>query len=350
MTGAPSGDITDLKAMLAVAASGESLSDLQAEQAFDIIMSGNATPAQMGGFLMALRVRGETVEEITGAARTMRAKMLTIEAPAGAIDTCGTGGDAKGTLNISTGISLVVAAAGVPVAKHGNRALSSKSGAADVLAALGINIDADMALVQKALKEAGLCFLMAPRHHSAMRHVGPTRVELGTRTIFNLLGPLSNPARVKRQLLGVFAPEWVEPLAQVLRSLGHERAWVVHGADGLDELSTTGPSTVAELRDGEVRCFEVTPEEAGLPRAALEDLKGGDAEHNAAVLRAMLEGAPGPYRDVVVYGSAAALIVAGKAEDLKAGVAMAAEAIDSKAAQRTLSLLAAISHEPAPDA
>ena len=343
-------DMGDLKSLLAVAAQGERLTSAQAEQAFDVIMSGNATPAQMGGFLMALRVRGESVEEIIGAAKTMRAKMLPIEGPAEAIDTCGTGGDAKGTLNISTGAALVVAACGVPVAKHGNRALSSKSGAADVLTALGVNIEADMALVARALREANICFLMAPRHHSAMRHVGPTRVEMGTRTIFNLLGPLSNPARVKRQLLGVFSPDWVEPLAHVLKGLGTEMAWVVHGADGLDELSTTGPSSVAELKDGAVRSFTVSPEEAGLAQATLDDLKGGDAAHNALVMRAMLDGERGPFRDIVVYSSAAALIVAGKAEDLKSGVALAAEAVDSGRAKATLARLVAITNETVPGA
>ncbi|MFQ5775047.1 MAG: anthranilate phosphoribosyltransferase [Kiloniellaceae bacterium] len=339
--------MNDLKQLLSVAATGRALDSAQAEQAFDIIMSGNATPAQMGGFLMALRVRGETVDEITGAARAMRAKMLAIEAPQGAIDTCGTGGDGKGTYNVSTASALVAAACGVPVAKHGNRALSSKSGAADVLAALGVNIEADVGLVKKALWEAGICFLMAPRHHSAMRHVGPARVELGTRTIFNLLGPLSNPARVKRQTIGVFAPDWTEPLAHVLKGLGHERAWVFHGADGLDELSTTGPSVVAELKDGEVGTFEVSPAEAGLATAKLSDLQGGDAERNAHVLRAMLEGEHGPFRDIVLYSSAAALIVAGKAADLKEGVAVAAEAVDSGRARQTLARLIAISNEPA---
>ncbi len=338
----------DLKGLLAVVAAGQALSSEQAEQAFDIMMSGEATPSQIGGFLMALRVRGETVEEITGAARSMRAKMTTIEAPEGAIDTCGTGGDAVGTYNISTACQFVVAGCGVPVAKHGNRALSSKSGAADVLAALGVNIDADMALVERALREAGTCFLMAPRHHGAMKHVGPTRVELGTRTIFNLLGPLSNPARVKRQVIGVFSPDWIEPLAHVLKGLGHERAWVVHGADGLDELSTTGPSRVAELRDGEVATFEVSPADAGLPEATLEDLKGGDAELNARALRAMLEGEAGSFRDVVVYGSAAALIVAGKAGDLREGAALAAESIDSGRARGVLEQLVAITNQPTP--
>ncbi len=339
----------DLKTRLGAAASGRALDSAEAERAFDIIMSGDATPAQMGGFLMALRVRGETVAEITGAARAMRAKMLTIEAPEGAIDTCGTGGDATGTYNISTGSALVVAACGVPVAKHGNRALSSKSGAADVLVALGVNIDADMSLVKKALWEANVCFLMAPRHHSAMRHVGPTRVELGTRTIFNLLGPLSNPARVKRQTIGVFSPDWVEPMAQVLKGLGHERAWVFHGAGGLDELSTIGPSQVAELKDGAVTTFEVTPADAGLATAAMENLRGGDAEHNAQAMQDLFGGAPGPFRDIVILGAAAALIVAGKAADLKDGAAQAAEAIDSGRARDTLARLIAITSEPPPE-
>ncbi len=339
-------DVKDLKALLGIVASGQALSAAQSEAAFDVIMSGDATPSQMGGFLMALRVRGETVDEITGAARAMRAKMLTIEAPEGAIDTCGTGGDAKGTLNISTATALVVAACGVPVAKHGNRALSSKSGAADVLMALGVNIDADMSLVTRALHEAGTCFLMAPRHHSAMRHVMPTRVELGTRTIFNLLGPLSNPARVRRQVIGVFSPDWVEPLAQVLKGLGHRHAWVVHGADGLDELSTTGASKVAELKDGEVSSFEVVPEDAGLPRASLDALLGGEAEQNAAALRALLDCEAGAFRDVVLLGSAAALIVAGRVGALKEGVAIAAEAIDSGEAKRRLAKLVEITNGP----
>ncbi|MHA1153261.1 MAG: anthranilate phosphoribosyltransferase [Alphaproteobacteria bacterium] len=344
------GDTSDLKELLGVVASGRTLDAAEAERAFDIIMSGDATPAQMGGFLMALRVRGETVAEITGAARAMRAKMLTIEAPEGAVDTCGTGGDATGSFNISTGGSLVVAACGVPVAKHGNRALSSKAGAADVLTALGVNIDADMSLVKKALWQAKICFLMAPRHHSAMRHVGPTRVELGTRTIFNLLGPLCNPARVKRQTIGVPSPDWVEPIAQVLKGLGHERAWVFHGAGGLDELSTIGPSQVAELKDGAVTTFEVSPADAGLATATLDDLRGGDAEHNAQAMRALLDGAPGAFRDIVVLASAAALIVAGKAADLGDGAAQAAAAIDSGGARDTLARLIAITNEPPPGA
>src|SRR5439155_3640220 len=260
-------------------------------RAGDLVDALNATPSQMGAFLMALRVRGESVDEITGAARIMRLKALTIDAPPGTIDTVGTGGDASGTFNISTATALVVAGCGVPVAKHGNRAFSSKSGAADVLSALGVNIDADMAIVRRCLWEIGMCFLMAPRHHSAMRHVGPTRVELGTRTIFNLLGPLSNPAGTRRQIVGVFAPAWVEPLAQVLGNLGAERAWVMHGSDGLDELTTTGSSRVAECLDGKVRSFEVTPEQVGLQRARPEDLRGGDAASNARALRDLLGGA-----------------------------------------------------------
>ena len=334
-----------LKGLLGTAAAGQALDSAQSERAFGIIMSGDATPAQMGGFLMALRVRGETVAEITGAARAMRAKMTTIEAPEGAVDVCGTGGDGTATYNISTASQFVIAACGVPVAKHGNRALSSKSGAADVLAALGVNLDADMRLVQKALNEAGTCFLMAPRHHSAMRHVGPTRVELGTRTIFNLLGPLSNPARVKRQLVGVFSADWIEPLAQVLKGLGHDRAWVVHGADAMDELSTTGTSMVAELKDGEITTFEVTPEEFGLPRASLANLKGGDGEENARALRAMLGGEAGAFRDIVLFGSAAALTIAGKAADLKEGLGLAAEAVDSGGAAQVLERLVAIANE-----
>lgn len=339
------GDMTDLKNLIAVVAAGTPLSAEQAEQAFDIMMSGNATPAQMGGFLMALRVRGESVDEITGAARAMRARMTSIPAPANAVDTCGTGGDGVGTYNVSTAAAFVVAGCGVPVAKHGNRALSSKTGAADVLKALGVNVEADMALVQRALEEAGTCFLLAPRHHSAMRHVGPTRVELGTRTIFNILGPLSNPALVKHQVIGIFSKEWVVPLARVLKNLGHERAWVVHGADGLDELSTTGASFVAALEGGEVRTFEVTPEEAGLRRASLAELKGGDAEENAQVLRAMLEGEHGAFRDIVLYTAAATLIVAGKAGDLREGVAMAGSAVDEGRARHALDRLIAITNE-----
>ena len=334
-----------LKPLIAKVADGTTLSADEAEAAFDIIMSGDATDAQIGAFLMALRVRGETVDEITGAVRTMRAKALAVEAPAGAIDVVGTGGDSSGTYNISTAAAIVVAACGVPVAKHGNKALSSKSGAADVLAALGVNLDADMALVEKSIAEAGIGFLMAPRHHSAMKYVGPSRVEMGTRTIFNLLGPLSNPAGVTRQFTGVFSHDWVEPLAEVLGNLGCEAAWVVHGADGLDEMTTTGPSYVAELKDGKVSTFEVSPGDAGLPEAKPEDLKGGDADANAEALRAVLDGEPGPYRDVVAYNAAGALIVAAKAGDLKDGCAQAAAAIDGGKAKETLDKMIAITNE-----
>ncbi len=343
-----SNDMNEFKRLVGVVANGTTLSFEEARTAFDIMMSGDATPSQMGAFLMALRLRGETIDEISGGAMTMREKALPITAPAGAIDVVGTGGDGTGTFNISTGTSMVVAACGVPVAKHGNRAASSKSGAADVLMALGVNIDCAMPLLEKALRECGLCFMMAPRHHGAMRHVGGTRVEMGTRTIFNLLGPLSNPAGVSRQLMGVFAREWVEPLAHVLKKLGSERVWVVHGSDGSDEMTTTGPTHVAELKDGEVSTFDVTPEEAGLPLAQPADLKGGDAETNALAITAMLDGHPGPYRDVVLYNSAGALVIAGKADSLKDGVKMASEAIDSGKARAVLDGLIAVSLEPDP--
>ena len=336
-----------LKALLAKLAGGGTLSADESEAAFSVLMSGDATPAQIGGLLMALRVRGETVDEITGAVRVLRAKALHVQAPEGAIDIVGTGGDGAGTFNISTGAALVVAACGVPVAKHGNRALSSKCGAADVLAALGVNLEADLALVERAIHDAGIGFLLAPRHHAAMRHVAGPRVELGLRTIFNLLGPLSNPANVTRQFTGAFARHWIEPMARVLGNLGCERAWVVHGWDGLDELTTTGPSYVAELDDGAVRVFEVEPSDAGLPLARPEDLKGGDAEINAAAMRAMLDGERGPFRDAVVYNAAAALLVVGQVADLRRGAARAAEAIDAGRAKATLQRLVEITNLPA---
>lgn len=334
----------DMKTFLAALADGSRLSAEESEEAFEILMSGDATPSQMGAFLMALRIRGETVEEITGAARVMRAKALAVSAPDEAIDTCGTGGDASGTYNISTGAALVVAACGVPVAKHGNRALSSRSGSADVLSALGVNIEAEKARVEDCLKTARIGFLMAPRHHAAMRHVGPTRVELGTRTIFNLLGPLSNPAGTRRQLIGVFHRLWTQPLAEVLGRLGSERAWVVHGSDGLDEITTTGVTYVAELHQGAVRCFEIQPEDAGLDRADPAQLKGGDANTNADAITDMLAGASGAYRDIVLLNAAAALVIAGRASDLREGVALAAGAIDSGAARNTLESLIALSN------
>ena len=330
----------DLRPTLARVAAGPRLSEAEAEAAFEIIMSGNATASQMGGLLLAMRVRGETVDEITGAARIMRSKALAIKAPPGAVDTCGTGGDGTGTFNVSTATALVLAGAGVPVAKHGNRALSSKAGSADVLTALGVNIDCDMAVVQRCLDEIGIGFLMAPRHHSATRHVGPTRVELATRTIFNLLGPLSNPAGATRQLVGVFAPEWVVPMAEVLGRLGAEHVWVVHGS-GMDELTTAGVSTVAAYKDGAVRSFEVTPEDAGLPRAPLDALKGGEPAHNATLMRSVLGGEKGPLRDITLLNSAAGLIVAGRAGDLRAGAALAAESIDAGKAAAVLARLVA---------
>jgi anthranilate phosphoribosyltransferase len=339
-------DTADLKPLLAHVAQGHSLSGSQAEAAFEIIMSGNATPSQIGAFLMALRVRGETVEEIAAAARIMRAKAVAIDAPPGAIDTCGTGGDASGSFNISTASALVVAGCGVPVAKHGNRALSSGSGSADVLRALGVNIDADFAVVRACLWELGIGFLMAPRHHSATRHVAPARVELGTRTIFNLLGPLSNPARAPRQLVGVFASEWVRPMAEVLGRLGSERAWVVHGS-GMDELTTVGVTAVASLEDGKVETFEVVARDVGLPAARLEDLLGAGPEHNARLMCDLLAGTGGPLRDIVLLNSGAALLVAGRAASLEEGIELAARSVDSGAARRVLEDLVARTSAPA---
>jgi len=333
-----------LKPILATVADGASLSVEQSEAAFDIIMSGEATAAQIGAFLMALRVRGETVNEITGAVRIMRRKALKVSAPKNAIDIVGTGGDNSGTYNISTAAALVTAACGVPLAKHGNRSLSSKSGASDVLSSIGVNIEAPLGVVENAIKNAGIGFLMAPLYHSAMRFVGPARVEMGTRTIFNLLGPLSNPAGVTRQFTGVYSKLWVEPFAEVLNNLGCERAWIVHGLDGLDELTTTAPSFVAELDKGVIKTFEITPEDAGLPRAQPKDLKGGDGPHNAKALKRLLEGEKNAYRDVVLLNSAAALIVADKVNDLKDGVAMAAAAIDDGRALAGLNKLVAITN------
>lgn len=339
-------DMTQLKALLAVVADGRTLSEDEAQLGFDVMMSGNATPAQMGAFLMALRVRGETVDEITGAARTMRAKAMHVKAPENAIDLVGTGGDNVGTWNVSTASALVVAGCGIPVAKHGNRAFSSRAGSADVLSELGVNLDCDLHLIEQAIAEAGVGFMMAPRHHSATRHVAGTRVELGTRTIFNILGPLSNPAGVRHLLVGVFARKWIEPMARTLGNLGAVRAWVVHGSDGLDELTTTGPSFVAEFKAGAVRTFEVAPEDAGVKRAKLEELKGGLPADNAAAVRALLDGKPGPFRDIVTLNAGAALVIAGRAKDLKAGAAMAADAIDSGKAKACLARLIQITNTP----
>jgi anthranilate phosphoribosyltransferase len=333
----------DVKALIAKVATGASLSRDEAATAFDAMMSGEATPSQMGGLLMAMRVRGETVDEITGAVMAMRAKMLRVSAPADAVDIVGTGGDGSGSVNVSTCASFVVAGCGVPVAKHGNRALSSRSGAADVLAALGVNIDLSPKDVGRCIAEAGIGFMFAPAHHPAMKNVGPTRVELATRTIFNLLGPLSNPAGVQRQMVGVFSRQWVMPLAQVLHNLGATSVWVVHGSDGLDEITLTGPTSVAALADGQIKTFEIDPEQAGLSRAAPGSLKGGDAKDNAAALAGVLSGKPGPFRDVALINAAATLIVAGRAADLREGVAMATQAIDSGAARQKLDTLIRVS-------
>jgi anthranilate phosphoribosyltransferase len=334
----------DLKSIIGKVATGATLSRDEAAAAFDSMMSGEATPSQMGGLLMALRVRGETVDEITGAVSAMRSKMLRVKAPADAVDVVGTGGDGSGSVNVSTCASFIVAGAGVPVAKHGNRALSSRSGAADVLAALGVRIDLSPDQVGRCVQEAGIGFMFAPAHHPAMKNVGPTRVELATRTIFNLLGPLSNPAGVKRQMVGVFSRHWVQPLAQVLKNLGSEQVWVVHGSDGLDEITLTGPSFVASLENGTIRTFEVMPEDAGLTRVAGEALKGGDADANAVALQSVLNGLPSAYRDVALLNAAAALIVAGRARDLKEGVAIGTKSLDGGAAAAKLKHLIAVSN------
>lgn len=293
---------------------------------------------------MGMRVKGETVGEIAAAVSILREKMVKVEVPEGAIDIVGTGGDGGGTLNISTAAAIVVASAGVPVAKHGNRALSSKSGAAECLAALGVRLDLAPEQIARCVSEAGIGFMFAPAHHPAMKHVGPARLELGTRTMFNLLGPQANPAGVRRYMLGVFAREWAEPVAAALLANRATDAWVVHGSDGLDEVTTTGPTFVASIKGGNLTSFEVTPETAGLPRARPEDLKGGDPAHNAAALTALLEGARTPYRDVVLLNAAAAFIVADKATFLKEGVALAADAIDSGRARETLRRLVAVSN------
>ena len=334
----------DFKALMAKVATGATLSREEAAGAFDRMMSGEATPSQMGGLLMALRVRGETVEEITGAVTTMRAKMLGVKAPPDAVDVVGTGGDASGSFNISTCAAFIVAGAAVPVAKHGNRALSSRSGAADVLQALGVKIELTADQVGACIRDAGIGFMFAPAHHPAMKNVGPTRVELGTRTIFNLLGPLSNPARVKRQMIGTFSKQWVEPMAQVLKNLGAESIWVVHGSDGLDEITTAGPTSVAALENGKIRTFEVSPEDAGLSRSKPEALRGGDAEHNAKALLDVLKCKQSPFRDVAILNAAAALIVARKAKDLKQGAMIAAKSIESGEAEGRLDRLIAVSN------
>ncbi|WP_072391228.1 anthranilate phosphoribosyltransferase [Hyphomicrobium sp. CS1GBMeth3] len=331
-----------VKQLLQTIAAGHKLSADAMAEAVDV-MTAEATPAQMAAFLMGLRVRGETVDEIAGAARALRARMTPVSVSDDAIDIVGTGGDGHGTFNVSTGAALVAAGAGLKVAKHGNRSVSSLSGASDVLSALGVKLDSGPELIARAVEEAGVGFLWAPMHHPAMKAWAPARAELGVRTLFNLLGPICNPASVKYHLIGVFAPEWQRPIAEALSALGSRRAWIVHGHDGLDELSTTGPSTVVALDDGEIRTFEVTPEEAGLKRVSLTDLKGGDGTHNAEALRRLLAGEPGPYRDIVLLNAGAALVVAGRAGTLADGVKLAEEAIRSGRAAAALDKLVAIS-------
>ncbi|NRP18943.1 Anthranilate phosphoribosyltransferase [Ensifer adhaerens] len=335
--------MSDLKPFVAKVAAGEALNREDARAAFEIIMSGAATPSQIGGFLMALRVRGETVDEIVGAVAAMRARMLPVDAPANAVDIVGTGGDGAGTYNISTLASLIVAGAGVPVAKHGNRALSSKSGTADALSCLGVKLDIGPEAISRCIREAGVGFMFAQQHHSAMRHVGPTRVELGTRTIFNLLGPLSNPAGVKRQLVGVYAPQWVQPLAEVLRDLGSENVWVVHG-EGLDEITTTGTTQVAALENGKISTFNLTPDDFGLQTVTLDALKGGDGAHNAVALQAVLDGAENAYRDISLANAAASLMIAGKATNLGEGMTLARQSLASGGAKAALQRLVSVSN------
>jgi len=327
--------MSTLKPVLAQLASGRTLSAEEAEAAFGIVMSGEATPAQIAGLLMAMRVRRETVAELTGAVRAMRSRMTTVAAPPDALDVCGTGGDDAGTLNVSTAVTFVLAGCGVPIAKHGNRALSSRTGGADVLTALGVNVDVPLDRLSDVLAAAGCVFLFAPRHHPALRHAAGPRVELGTRTIFNLLGPLANPARVRRQLTGVYDPAWARPMAETLHALGTERAWLVYG-QGLDELTVAGESHVVALHDGALEEFSVTPEDAGLTRSPIEAIRGGDAAMNASALAALLQGRAGPYRDTVLLNAAAGLIIAGLVHDLRSGVALAASAIEGGTAAAAL--------------
>nr|WP_306266242.1 anthranilate phosphoribosyltransferase [Pararhizobium sp. IMCC3301] len=334
----------DMKATLARVASGDALDQETAEQTFDIIMSGDATPVQIGALLMGLRVRGETIDEISGAVKVMRSKMVRVQAPADAVDLVGTGGDSSGTYNISTCASFVVAGMGIPVAKHGNRALSSKSGAADTLMALGVNLDLTPEQISICIDKAGLGFMFAPAHHSAMKHVGPARVELGTRTIFNLLGPLSNPASVKRQMVGVFDEKWLEPLAHTLSRLGSIKAWIVHGSDGLDEITTTGPSQCAILDNGTVSRCVIEPGKLGLELAKPAELVGGDAAYNADALKRVLDGEQSAHRDIVLLNSAATAVVAGRAETLSDGLEMARASIDDGKAHSAMQALVTLSN------
>ncbi len=325
------------------------LTQAEAEEAFDIIMSGGATASQIGGFLMILRLRGESIEEITGAATIMRAKCTKVTPPEGAIDIVGTGGDGRGTLNISTAAALVTASLGVPVAKHGNRAQSSRTGTADVLGLLGVNINARVATIERCLAECGIGYMNAPNHHAAMRHVMPARVELGVRTVFNILGPLTNPAGVRRQLTGVFTQHLLRPMAETLRALGSEKAWLVHGMDGTDEISIAAPSYVAALEDGKVTQFQIRPEDAGLPEHPFGEILGGTPENNTAKMRALLAGEKSPgvtaFRHSVMLNTAAALLIAGRTATLAEGVPLAAAALDDGRARATLERLVKVSNE-----
>lgn len=334
----------DFRSYVAAVARGAPLTAAEARAAFTLILAGHATPAQLGAFLMGLRMRGETVDEIIGATEAMRAAMIPVAAPPDAIDIVGTGGDGAGTYNISTLAAIIAAACGAPVAKHGGKAASSRSGASDVLGALGVRVGGDPAAAAACLRDVGLCFMAGPTHHPALRHAAPVRAELGVRTIFNLLGPLSNPARVDRQTIGVYSRDWLEPLARALRTLGARRVWLLHGADGLDEATTTTTTHVAALERGEIRLFDIAPEDADLPRAAPEALVGGDPQHNAAALRAVLGGAKNAYRDIAVLNAAIALVVAERAVDLREGAREAQRALDSGAAAAKLDALIAASN------
>jgi anthranilate phosphoribosyltransferase len=335
----------EMKPFLAKVADGNALNQSEAWQAFDIIMSGKATPSQIGAFLMALRLRGETVDEITGAVSQMRAKMSTVDAPENAVDIVGTGGTGTKTYNISTCAAMIMAGSGISVAKHGNKALSSLSGSGDVLSSLGVNLEQDSQGVTRCIKEANIGFMFAPNHHSSMRFVGPSRVEMGIRTIFNLLGPLANPAGVKHHLIGVFDPQWLEPFAQTLKNLDSKMAWIIHGEGGLDEISTLGETQIVQLKDGEITRFTISPEDVGLPRARMEDIRGGTGDANAVALRAILSGEKGPYRDIVVMNAAAGLLIGGKVDSYADGVELAQQIIDNGDALNALNKLVAVSNQ-----
>ncbi len=336
--------MADLKPLLAKVADGKSLTRDESKQAFQVLMSGEATPSQIAGLLMAMRVRGETIDEITGAVETMREKMTRVTAPPEAIDIVGTGGDASGSYNISTCAAFVAAGAGLKIAKHGNRALSSRSGAADVLMALGVKVDTTPEQISACIAEAGIGFMFAPAHHSSMKFVGSTRVELGTRTIFNLLGPLSNPASVKRQVTGVFSRHWVAPLAHVLKNLGSDACWICHGEGGMDEIVPTGTSWISQLKDGNITEFEITPEQLEIKRSTTAELKGSDAGQNAEALKSVLNGQVSAFTDAALMTASAALLVAGKVDTLQDGLAVARNAIKSGAARERLEKLVKVSN------